>query len=162
LSPEVGRRIRYFGDYELLGEIARGGMGVVYKARQMRLDRVVAVKMILDGALTDDTAVRRFHIEAQAAATLQHPNIVAIHQIGEYEGKHFFSMDFIEGSSLAKVIAGKPLPHERASCLLVTIAEAIQYAHSHDILHRDLKPSNILIDVNDQPHITDFGLAKKN
>ncbi len=100
LSPEVGRRIRYFGDYELLGEIARGGMGVVYKARQMRLDRVVAVKMILDGALTDDTAVRRFHIEAQAAATLQHPNIVAIHQIGEYEEKHFFSMDFIEGSSL--------------------------------------------------------------
>lgn len=159
--PLMGSRIRYFGDYELLGEIARGGMGVVYKARQMRLDRVVAVKMILDGALTDDTAVRRFYIEAKAAANLQHPNIVPIHQIGEHEGKHFFSMDYIEGSNLSKVIGGKPLPTEQAAKYMLTIAEAIHYAHTHGTLHRDLKPSNILVDLNGHPHITDFGLAKK-
>ena len=159
--PLSGSRIRYFGDYELLGEIARGGMGVVYKARQMRLDRVVAVKMILDGALTDDTAIRRFYIEAKAASNLQHPNIVPIHQIGEHEGKHFFSMDYIEGSNLSKVIGGKPLPTEQAAKYMLTIAEAIHYAHTHGTLHRDLKPSNILIDLNGNPHITDFGLAKK-
>lgn len=159
--PLAGSRIRYFGNYELLGEIARGGMGVVYKARQMRLDRVVAVKMILDGALTDDTAVRRFYIEAKAAANLQHPNIVAIHEIGEHEGHHFFSMDYIEGTNLSKVIGGKPLPTEQAAKYMLTIAEAIHYAHTHGTLHRDLKPSNILIDLNGHPHITDFGLAKK-
>jgi WD40 repeat protein/tRNA A-37 threonylcarbamoyl transferase component Bud32 len=157
----TGSRIRYFGDYELLEEIARGGMGVVYKARQMRLNRIVAVKMILEGALADDKAVRRFYTEAEAAANLQHPNIVAIHQVGEHEGQHYFSMDYVEGRSLTDVIGGKPLPPEQAAHYLMTVAKAIHYAHSRGILHRDLKPSNVLIDADGQPHITDFGLAKQ-
>jgi WD40 repeat protein/tRNA A-37 threonylcarbamoyl transferase component Bud32 len=160
-APVAGCRIHYFGDYELLSEIARGGMGVVYKARQMRLNRVVALKMILDGALDNDTAVRRFHAEAQAAASLQHPAIVAIHEVGEHEGRHYFSMDYIDGQSLARVIGGKPLPRKKAAECLVTIAEAVHYAHTRGVLHRDLKPSNILIDANGQPHISDFGLAKQ-
>lgn len=153
--------IRCFGDYELISEIARGGMGVVYKARQIRLNRTVALKMVLDGALADDAAVRRFHAEARAAASLQHTNIVAIHEIGEHAGRHYFSMDYIEGQSLARVIGGTPLPAERAAGYLATIAETVHYAHTRGVLHRDLKPSNILIDARGQPHITDFGLAKQ-
>ena len=159
--PLPGDRIRYFGDYELLGEIAHGGMGVVYKARQMRLNRIVALKMILNGALDTDTAVRRFQAEAQAVASLQHPNIVAIHEVGEYKGRHYFSMDYIAGRSLAQVIGGAPLPTVKAAGILATIAEAVHYAHTRGVLHRDLKPSNVLIDIDGQPHITDFGLAKQ-
>ena len=150
-----------FGDYELLEEIARGGMGVVYKARQVSLDRLVAVKMILAGEFATQQFVQRFRTEASAAAVLHHPNIVAIHEVGVQAGQHYFSMDFVDGPSLAALVGHQPLPGRRAAQYLKTIAEAIHYAHQQGILHRDLKPSNVLIDANDQPRITDFGLAKR-
>jgi WD40 repeat protein/predicted Ser/Thr protein kinase len=152
---------RFFGDYELAEEIARGGMGVVFKAQQKSLNRTVAVKMILSGHFASEKAVQRFRAEAAAAASLQHPNIVAIHEIGEHEGRHFFSMDYVEGKSLADLVRDRPLSPQQAARYLKIIAEAIQYAHEHAILHRDLKPSNVLIDQFDQPRITDFGLAKQ-
>jgi len=156
--PQV---LRYFGDYELLDEIARGGMGVVYKARQKSLNRIVAVKMILGGRLATSAEVQRFHTEAEAAANLHHPNIVAIHEVGEQESLHYFSMDFVAGKSLAALVLQNPLPPRRAAGYVQKIAEAIQYAHQRGILHRDLKPSNVLVDETDQPRITDFGLAKR-
>jgi outer membrane protein assembly factor BamB/tRNA A-37 threonylcarbamoyl transferase component Bud32 len=158
-EPLLGR-VRYFGDYELLDEIARGGMGVVYKARQRSLDRIVALKMILAGALASEADVTRFRQEAQLAAKLQHPGIVPLHEVGEQEGQHFFSMDYIEGSSMADLVRDQPLPPERAIRYMRLVAEAIHFAHEHGVLHRDLKPSNILIDGFDQPRVTDFGLAK--
>ncbi len=153
--------LRVLGGYELLEEIARGGMGVVYKARQRRLNRLVAVKMILAGQLAGPARVRRFRAEAEAAATLQHPNIVAIHEVGEHEGQPYFSMDYIEGPNLSKLVREGPLPAARAARYVKVIAEAIQYAHERGVLHRDLKPGNVLIDPLDQPRITDFGLAKR-
>src|SRR4051812_43464453 len=153
--------LRYFGDYELLEEIARGGMGVVYKARQTSLNRIVAVKMILAGQLADEADIRRFHTEAEAAANLQHPNIVAIHEVGEHEDRHYFSMDYVEGQNLAALVRERPLPPARAAELVKTIAEAIQYAHQRGILHRDLKPQNVLMEEDDRPRVTDFGLAKR-
>jgi WD40 repeat protein/predicted Ser/Thr protein kinase len=149
-----------FGDYELLDEIARGGMGVVYRARQLSLDRTVAVKLILTGHFADTAAVRRFKAEATAAAKLRHPNIVAIHEIGEEAGQHFFSMDYVEGPDLAEFMRQQPVSLRHAARLLKTIAEAIHHAHGQGIIHRDLKPSNILIDGLFEPRITDFGLAK--
>jgi tetratricopeptide (TPR) repeat protein/tRNA A-37 threonylcarbamoyl transferase component Bud32 len=150
-----------FGDYELLKEIARGGMGVVYKARQVSLNRTVAVKMILSGQLASTVDVQRFRAEAESAARLQHPNIVAIHEIGQHEGQHYFSMDYVEGQNLAEFVGQKPLPPKQAAKYLETVAEAIHYAHQQGILHRDLKPSNILIDQSDLPRVTDFGLARQ-
>ncbi|HEX5220798.1 MAG TPA: serine/threonine-protein kinase, partial [Verrucomicrobiae bacterium] len=150
-----------FNDYEVLEEIARGGMGVVYRARQISLNRPVALKMILGGHLANAAEVQRFRSEAETAAQLQHPNIVAIHEVGEHAGQPFFSMDLVEGRNLAQLVRDEPLPSRKAAEYLKTIAEAVQYAHSRGVLHRDLKPSNILIDENDQPRITDFGLAKR-
>jgi eukaryotic-like serine/threonine-protein kinase len=150
-----------FGDYQFLEEIARGGMGVVYKARQVSLNRIVAVKMVLAGRLAKQSDLQRFRAEAEAAAQLQHPNIIAIHEVGEHEGQPFFSMDYVEGQSLAELAHNQPLPARPAAAYLKTIAEAVEHAHSKGVLHRDLKPSNILIDHNDQPRITDFGLAKR-
>lgn len=152
--------LRYFGDYELLEEIARGGMGVVFKARQTSLDRIVAVKMIRSGQLASEQEVQRFHTEAQAAANLQHPNIVAIHEVGQQAGLHYFSMDFVEGMDLAAFIkTARPSARDSAK-LVQTLAEAIHFAHQRGTLHRDLKPHNVLVDAAGQPRISDFGLAK--
>ena len=149
-----------FGDYELLEEIARGGMGVVYKARQVRLNRLVAVKMILAGEFASKEFVRRFRAEAEAAALLQHPNIVAIHDVGIHDGQHYFTMDYVAGQNLSQLVGTRPLPPAKAARYMQLVAEAIHYAHQQGILHRDLKPSNVLIDSNEQPRVTDFGLAK--
>ena len=155
-----GTRLGYIGDYELLEEIARGGMGVVYKARQSSLKRIVAVKMIRSGELAGEAEVQRFRTEAQAAAQLQHPGIVAIHEIGEHEGRHYFSMDFVEGKNLAQVTDGRPVAARSAAEWLKAIAEAVQFAHLRGVLHRDLKPQNIMLDAAGRPRVTDFGLAK--
>lgn len=160
-----------FGDYELESEIARGGMGVVYRARQQSLNRTVAVKMILAGQLASPESVQRFRLEAEAAARLHHPGIVQIYEIGEYETQHFFSMELIEGVSLAECLhdfqlvkrASHSEQREQELCiaeLMVRVARALEFAHQRGVLHRDLKPSNILIDEQGQPHLTDFGLAK--
>lgn len=154
-------RIHYFGDYELLEEIGRGGMGVVYKAEQASLSRIVALKLILSGRLASEADVQRFYAEAQAAARLQHPNLVAIYEVGQHEGQHYFSMDYVEGTSLANVVKNGPLPAKVAAQLIITTALAVEHAHSRGVIHRDLKPSNILIDTLGEPRVTDFGLAKR-
>ena len=149
-----------FGKYELLEEIGRGGMGVVFRARQTDLDRLVAIKMILSSRLASADDVGRFHAEAKAAGSLRHPNIVAIHDAGEVHGQHFFAMDFVEGRSLAQALADGPFEPKQAAECLAAIGKAVQYLHEHHIIHRDLKPSNILLAPDGTPFVTDFGLAK--
>lgn len=161
LAFRAGEQSKIFGDYELLEEIGRGGMGRVYKAHQRSLNRTVALKMILRGELATAEDLARFRTEAQAAAHLEHPNIVPVYEAGEHEGQAYFSMRFVQGQTLASLLARGPLRPCDAARYLAIIGRAVQYAHAHGILHRDLKPSNILIDHNDEPHITDFGLAKR-
>jgi serine/threonine protein kinase len=159
ISPQLSAKM--FGDFELLEEIAQGGMGIVYRARQVSLDRIVALKMLLFGRFTNPKFVERFRAEGRAAARLRHPHIVAIHEVGEVDSQPYFSMEYVPGKNLAELVRDQPLPARRAASYLTTIAEAIHYAHQNGIIHRDLKPSNILIDSEDQPHVTDFGLAKQ-
>jgi hypothetical protein len=150
-----------FGDYELLGELGRGGMGVVYKAYEPALNRLVALKMVLPGALPDAAELARFQSEAAAAARLHHPHIVAVHRVGVQDGRHYYSMDLIDGPSLGQRLNDGPLAGRAAARYLATVARAIHHAHQQGILHRDLKPGNVLLDRDDQPHVTDFGLAKQ-
>jgi eukaryotic-like serine/threonine-protein kinase len=147
--------------YEILGVIGRGGMGVVYKARQQNLNRLVAIKMLLPSAVGSPSELLRFRTEVESTAALRHPNIVRVHEFSECEGQPYFSMELIEGASLEQRLTSGPLPGRTAARYLAAIARAIQHAHEHAILHRDLKPSNILIDAGDQPHVTDFGIAKR-
>ena len=142
------------------GEVGRGGMGVLYKARQEGLDRMVAVKMMLRGAASTPEDLHRFHREMKAAAKLRHPNIVSAHEYGEFRNAPFFTMDLVDGRGLDKVLEDGPMKPERGAEILRDVARAIQYAHGEGIIHRDLKPANILIDLENRPRITDFGLAR--
>jgi len=160
-NPLPANSVRYFGDYEILEEIARGGMGVVYKARQTTLNRIVALKMILSGELATSEDIERFHLEAQAAANLNHPNIVAIHEVGQHEDRYYFSMDYVEGQSLGERLLSGPVPVRQAAEYVQTISEAVHYAHEAGTLHRDLKPRNVLVSTDGQVQITDFGVAKR-
>ncbi len=158
----------FFGDYELLEELGHGGMGIVYKARQRSLNRIVALKMIRDSRLAQGQTVERFYPEARAAAALDHPGIVPIYGVGQHDGRHYFTMALVEGTNLEAAVRqeGPPTP-EAAAALVAAVADAVEYAHRHGVIHRDLKPENILLEGRlcgaagpDRPRVTDFGLAK--
>ena len=151
----------YFGDYQLFEELGQGGMGVVFRARELGRGRIVALKRLLRGTGSRAQDVERFRVEAKAAADLAHPHIVPVFQVGEYEGQPFFTMQYIAGTTLAKRLADGPMPGLDAARLLVPVCRAIHSAHDRGILHRDLKPSNILIDADGHCYVSDFGLAKR-
>ena len=153
--------MKEFGNYEILGEIARGGVGIIYKARQRGLDRVVALKLLQGGSSASQESVQRFLHEAQAAAKLQHPNIVPIHDFGTEDGMYYFTMDFVEGESLADRMARGPIPARETLEIVRQVADALHYAHEHGVVHRDIKPGNILIDREGHVKVTDFGIAKE-
>lgn len=152
--------IEHIGDYELQELLGRGGMGLVYKARQISLNRIVALKMILSGKMASRDELERFYSEARAVARLRHPNIVAVHDFREDDGHHYFSMEYVQGCTLDEVAQRETLSEKQIARYINLIAEAVEYAHQNGVLHRDLKPANVLVDLDDQPHVTDFGLAK--
>jgi serine/threonine protein kinase len=160
VAPAPARR---FGDFELLEEIARGGMGIVFKARQVSLNRIVALKVMNKGQFASAQEVQRFQLEAQAAGALDHPNILPIYEVGQLGSWHYFSMRLVEGGSLNRKIDNKPMPAQDAARLVAGVANAVHHAHQRGILHRDLKPANILLSADEPlvPFVADFGLAKR-
>src|SRR5216117_1866782 len=159
-EPRVARMLKDFGDYELLQEIGRGGQGVVYRARQKSLNRIVALKVIGLAHWATEAHVKRFRLEAEAAASLNHPCIVPIYEVGERDGACYFSMGLVEGGQLDAVAKREPIPLRHVAELIAKLARTVSYAHEHRILHRDIKPGNILLDAKGEPHLTDFGLAR--
>ncbi len=163
IAPAKGQEVAagsVFGQYELIRELGRGGMGVVYLAKQRELDRLVALKMILSNFLASEHVIHRFHIEAKAAARLRHPHIVQVFDTGRCHGQYYFAMDYVDGWSLEERLQSGPMPAADAASLMIPVARAVAHLHQHGIVHRDLKPSNILIDRTGHPYLTDFGLAK--
>ena len=156
-----GRFPRFLGEYELIEEIARGGMGVVYRARQDKLNRLVAVKLIRSGSLAGAEDLRRFRHEAEAIADLDHPNIIPIYEIGQEDDQPYFSMKLIEGGNLTRHVERLKDEPAAVAALIAKVARAVHFAHQRTILHRDIKPSNILLAEHDEPYVTDFGLAKR-
>src|SRR5262245_7854104 len=162
LASDHRSRDRALDDYDLLEELGQGGMGIVYKARQRSANRLVAVKMVLDPRRASPTAIRRFRLEAEAAANLDHPNIVTIYHVGESDGQPYFTMRYIEGQSLLALIQnGQRGDSDWSARLVQTVARAVHFAHTRGILHRDIKPGNILIGAGGEPYVSDFGLAKR-
>src|SRR6266513_1186012 len=159
-EPTIARMLKDFGDYELLEEIGRGGQGVVYRARQKSLNRIVALKVIGLAHWATEAHVKRFRLEAEAAASLNHPCIVPIYEVGERDGACYFSMGLVEGGQLDAVAKREPIPIRRAAELIAKLARTVSYAHEHGILHRDIKPGNILLGAKGEPHLTDFGLVR--
>src|SRR5437867_5937671 len=159
-APRPAKTLANFGDYELLEEIGRGGQGVVYRAHQKSLNRTVALKVIGLGHWATQAHLKRFRLEAEAAASLEHPGIVPIHEVGERDGTCYFSMGFIEGDQLDEIAKSEVMPVRCAAELIAKVARIVHYAHEHHILHRDIKPGNILLDAKGEPHLTDFGLAR--
>src|SRR5881394_643058 len=149
-----------FGDYELLEEIGRGGQGVVYRAHQKSLNRTVALKVIGLGHWATEAHLKRFRREAESAASLEHPCIVPIYEVGERDGSCYFSMKLVEGGQLDEVVRSEPITIRRSVELIAKVTRIVHYAHEHHILHRDIKPGNILLDQKGEPHLTDFGLAR--